>query len=237
MIQVRVLIARAGIIERSCNDGQRAYYSELEASMRKYIAEHRSEFLPEGVDAAAADEEAEQVLSPVAPKDATSQPGGEKPVATTRGLQWALDTFEAATKVATDSLSGLFDIVSDLAGGFTLSKTTVLGSVIALLVASNIYTIMAFGDRQDNGRRQTMERRVTERERWIAEAVRVFMQAQQSLQDATPEATSASVPVSQAIKLGEPKANVKTELEELRNVVMQLEERLVKIRSSLDELE
>ncbi|KAG8802230.1 hypothetical protein FRC16_010125, partial [Serendipita sp. 398] len=176
-----------GIIERSCMDGQRVYYSDLEAAMRQYIQEHRTEFLADGVDADAADNEAEAeeaALSPGTQKDkdaAALQPTGPKPVATSRGLQWALDTFEAASKVATDSLSGLFDIITDLIGGFTFSKTTVLGTIIALLVASNIYTILTVGERKDNARRHAVGRRETERERWVGDAVKAFIEAQQSL--------------------------------------------------------
>lgn len=39
---------RAGIIERSCIEGQRAYHAALEKAMRSYIHQHRSEFLEEG---------------------------------------------------------------------------------------------------------------------------------------------------------------------------------------------
>lgn len=208
--------------------------------MRKYIMDHRTEFLPEGVDAAAADQEAEQAALNAGTKDSALQPGDEKPVAASRGLQWALDTFEAATKVATDSISGLFDIVSDLLGGFSFSKTTVLGIIILLLVVSNIYTIMTVGERRDNGRRQVKERRETERERWVGDAVKAFMEAQQSLQGATAEAAS-TIPVlpppPEAVKLGEINADTKAELEELRNVATQLEERLAKIKSRLEQLD
>jgi hypothetical protein len=212
--------------------------------MRKYITNHRTEFLPEGVDAAAADQEAEQVaLASPLTKDSALQPGGEKPVAASRGLQWALDTFEAATKVATDSISGLFDIVSDLVGGFTFSKTTILGIVIALLVVSNVYTILTVGERRDNGRRQVMERRETERERWVGDAVKAFMQAQQSLQATTISPIPTALPPqqqpspSQAVGLGEIKADTKAELEELRNVAAQLEDRLAKIKARLEQLD
>ncbi|KAG8813778.1 hypothetical protein FRC17_001432 [Serendipita sp. 399] len=186
-----------GIIEKSCSDGQRGYYADLDAAMRQYIHEHRTEFLAEGMDADAADNEAqaeEANLSPPSTKDAAVlQPTGPKPVATSRGLQWALDTFEAASKVATDSLSGLFDIISDLLGGFTFSRTTVLGAIIALLVASNIYTILTVGERKENARRHAVERRETERERWVGDAVKAFMQAQQSLNSALAAAPTASV--------------------------------------------
>lgn len=208
--------------------------------MRKYITEHRTEFLPEGVDAAAADKEAEKAaLNPPERKE-TLQPTGDKPVASSRGLQWALDTFEAATKVATDSLSGLFDIVSDMVGGLTFSKTTVLGFIIALLIISNVYTIMTVGERRENGKRQIVERRETERERWVGDAVKAFMQAQQSLHAVEPIATPASrqpLLPPQPANSGEVTVDVKTELDDLRNVVAALEERLDKVKSRLGQLD
>ena len=48
----------AGIIEKSCLDGQRTYHVDLEKAMREYIHEHLAEFVPEGVDAAAVEESA-----------------------------------------------------------------------------------------------------------------------------------------------------------------------------------
>ncbi|KIM31710.1 hypothetical protein M408DRAFT_327164 [Serendipita vermifera MAFF 305830] len=230
-----------GIIERSCTDGQKTYYSELEAAMRKYITDHRTEFLPEGVDAAAADQEAEEAANQPAKEVAPLQPTGEKPVAASRGLQWALDTFEAATKVATDSISGLFDIVSDMVGGLTFSKTTVLGFVIAFLVASNIYTILTAGQRREKGRQQVVERRETERERWVGDAVRAFMEVQQSLQAVAPTTAPTtqqqpSLP-PQVTDSGHPVINAKAELEELRTVMTDLEERLAKIKSRLEQLD
>jgi hypothetical protein len=208
--------------------------------MRKYIAEHRTEFLPEGVDpAAAAREELEEaILSPTTPKEL--QPTGPKPVATSRSLQWALDTFEAASKVATDSISGLFDIVSDIIGGAGgLSKTSVLGTVIVLLLASNIYTIMTTGERRENGKRQVVERRETERERWVGDAVKAFIQAQQSLNSppisASPVFTGSDGHTSGPVGAARPDA--RTEVEELRRMVIQIEEHLTSIKSRLEELD
>lgn len=223
----RKLIPIQGIIEKSCGDGQKTYYSELEAAMRKYISEHRTEFLPEGVDADAADEEA--ALNPLTPKEGGLQPTGDKPVATSRGLQWALDTFEAAWKVASDSISGLFDILSDIVGNFNLSGTTILGLIILLLVISNVYTILTMGERRETGRRQAKERRETERERWVGDAVKAFMQVQQSLNGGvlplpTPPAVTTQV-------------DTKAELEELRRVAALLEDRLATIKSRLDQLD
>ncbi|PVF93814.1 hypothetical protein CPB86DRAFT_789686 [Serendipita vermifera] len=234
-----------GIIEKSCGDGQKTYYAELEAAMRKYISEHRTEFLPEGVDAAAADQEAEEegMLSPTTPKEpSTLQPTGPKPVATSRGLQWALDTFEAASKVATDSLSGLFDIISDLVGGLSFSRTTVLGFVILLLVISNIYTIMTSGQRRETGRRHAAERKENERERWVGDAVRAFMEVQQSLYGiptpAIPSAAATALPTSSsANQASVSQVDLKAELQELRDLVGALEERLNRVKSRLDELD
>lgn len=237
IVWILSLTLRSGIIERSCTDGQKTYYAELETAMRKYISDHRTEFLPEGIDAAAADQEAEQAaLNPPATKEGPLQPTGEKPVAASRGLQWALDTFEAATKVATDSISGLFDIVSDIVGGLTFSKTTVLGFVIALLIASNVYTILTVGERRESGRRQAVERKETERERWVGDAVKAFMQVQQSLQ-VGGTAPPPQPPLPSPINSGQVALDAKVELDDLRNVVAALEERLVKIKSRLEDLD
>ena len=224
-----------GIIERSCNDGQKTYYSDLDAAMRKYIAEHRTEFIPEGVDADAVDEEVqaeEAALSPTTPKDGGLQPSGPKPVAASRGLQWALDTFEAASKVATDSISGLFDIISDLLGGFSFSKTTVLSIIIALLVLSNVYTILTVGERREAGKRQVVERRETERERWVGDAVKAFMEVQQSINgpltpSPTPTGVTTQSPVSPHSRT-EGTAVVE-ELEKLRGLMERLEARVARL--------
>lgn len=207
--------------------------------MRKYIADHRTEFLPEGVDADEADAEAaaeEAAISPVTPKEGGLQPTGPKPVATSRGLQWALDTSEAAWKVASDSISGLFDILSDLSGNVNLSGTSVLVIVIVLLVLSNVYTIMTMGERRETGRKVAKERRETERERWVGDAVKAFMQVQQSLSEASLPSASPPPATTQA-QLAPASADTKAELEELRRIATQLEERLASIKSRLDQLD
>lgn len=217
-----------GIIEKSCGDGQKTYYSDLETAMRKYISEHRTEFIPEGVDADAVEEaQAEEAaLNASTPKDGGLQPTGPKPVATSRGLQWALDTFEAASKVTTDSISGLFDIISDLIGGFSFSRTSVLSIIIALLVASNIYTILTVGERRETGKRQVEERRETERERWVGDAVKAFMEAQQSM-NGTP--TSTAVPTGATNQPRHKESAIVQELERLRGLVERLEARVASL--------
>ncbi len=99
---------RAGIIERSAIDGQKVYHGELEKAMRAYIQDHKSEFLPEGIDAA--------VIVEPPPEAATAgpiiagvyvEPTEEKDISdeqskrrererNARSLQWAYDTFDGA---------------------------------------------------------------------------------------------------------------------------------------------
>lgn len=112
----------AAIIDKSCLDGQRTYSGELERAMRAYINEHRTEFLPEGIDVA----EAETVAAAEAEASATeAATGGDAPGMDNdgsqrrqdverRGLQWALDTFESAAKLTGQSFWGLVDILGDL---------------------------------------------------------------------------------------------------------------------------
>lgn len=254
--KVRALIASResslflcpGIIEKSCGDGQKTYYADLETAMRKYITDHRTEFLPEGVDPDAADQEAaveEAAINPITPTDSGLQPTGPKPVAASRGLQWALDTTEATWKVTSDSLSGLLDILSDLVGNLNFSGTTVLSFIIVLLVISNVYTILTMGERRETGRRAAAERRESERERWVGDAVKAFMQAQQSLNAGlTPSLTSAATATtstaqlpSAAVTISPPVQETRAELDELRRLAVLLEERLDKIKARLDQLD
>ena len=97
-----------GIIEKSAIDGQKQYHTDLEKAMRTYIQEHQSEFLPEGVQAAAvADiEEAEALSTEVdllldekhtPTLEELKQRERER---NARGLQWAWDTFDGAYQVA-----------------------------------------------------------------------------------------------------------------------------------------
>ncbi|THV00736.1 GRAM-domain-containing protein [Dendrothele bispora CBS 962.96] len=137
-----------GIIERSAIDGQKTYHADLEKAMRAYITEHQTEFVPEGVKIDPATIVAPEAVSP------TTEIGGDKLTAAehsknrerernARGLQWAYDTFEGATKVAKDSISGLWDLVKD--AWDQSSTTTILYFLIAGLVVSNIYTYSRMG--------------------------------------------------------------------------------------------
>ncbi|KAF5368971.1 hypothetical protein D9758_003021 [Tetrapyrgos nigripes] len=137
-----------GIIERSAIEGQKTYHNDLERAMRAYIAEHQSEFVPEGVKIDPA--------TIVAPEPGATSPTTEKADGqalspeqvrererNARGLQWAWDTFEGAAKVAKDSTETLLELLKDAWN--ESSTTTILYFVITGLVISNLYTYSRVG--------------------------------------------------------------------------------------------
>ena len=253
-----------GIIEKSVIEGQLSYYKALDLAMRKYIAENRKEFLPEGVDAAAADHEAEveeAALSPAVAEHADLIAGGGLPVPSSRGLQWALDTFEGASKVAKDSFTGALDIIGDVISGLdtssaTITRTTILTVTVIVLLISNVYTILTMGDVEAKGRRKALEKRGEEREKWVGEAVRAFIEAQRSmsmseaamLATASPSSLSspplgvaAATPVLEASTIVPPvptaMADVKAEVKSLVEAVDALERRIAVLKNQLEELD
>lgn len=160
-----------GIIERSAIDGQKVYHTELEKAMRAYIQEHQSEFLPEGIDAAAIIPPPEAMISGV-------HEGAEKPEEATteefkrrerdrnaRGLQWAWDTFDGAYQVALRSTKGALELVRDAWDQST--STTILWFVIVILVFSNLWTLMRMSSRREVAKKKIEARRVEEREKWV----------------------------------------------------------------------
>ena len=63
--------SKAGIIEKSAIEGQQTYQRELDRDMRLYIREHKTEFIPAGLDlalvVAALEGEAEVPTTPTGP--------------------------------------------------------------------------------------------------------------------------------------------------------------------------
>lgn len=164
-----------GIIERSAIDGQKVYHTELEKAMRAYIQEHQSEFLPEGIDAAAIIPVPETIMNGV-------QEGAENPEEGTteefkrrerernaRGLQWAWDTFDGAYQVARRSTKGALELVRDAWDQST--STTILWFVIVILVFSNLWTLMRMSSGREMAKKKIEARRVEEREKWVQSIV------------------------------------------------------------------
>jgi len=245
-----------GIIEKGAGEGQLRYYKDLEAAMRKYIAENRKEFLPEGVDAAEADHEAEveeAALSPTAAEYTDPIAGRGLPASaqspSSRGLQWALDTFEGTSKVAKDSFTGALDIIGDAITGLdvssvNISRTMILTITVIVLIISNVYTILTMGEREAIGRRKALEKRGEEREKWVGEAVRAFLEVQQSMSDAaisTPSFPSPEIakPVLEAgptMPVPTALTDIKDEVRSLVEAADALERRIAVLKNRLEEL-
>ncbi|KAF8336291.1 uncharacterized protein EI90DRAFT_3045175 [Cantharellus anzutake] len=133
------------MIEKGAMEGQRSYHVDLEAAMRGYIQEHKTEFFPEGEpeEAAVAEMTSLQIPAaqeaPLTPEEARKARQLETPA---KGLQWALDTFTGAWSVGVKSASGAFEILCDIFEN--TSRPTLVTVVIVALVLSNIWTLAKF---------------------------------------------------------------------------------------------
>ncbi|KAG9119124.1 hypothetical protein FRC07_006017, partial [Ceratobasidium sp. 392] len=117
------------IIDKSAIDGQKQYHNDLEKAMRKYIAEHRTEFVPDDAADGTADDALAVGDTTISPEntngDAAQSKSDRARDAELRGLQWILDTFTGASKVAKDAFWGAVDLIGDLMAD--LPGTTLLG--------------------------------------------------------------------------------------------------------------
>ncbi|KAF8893695.1 hypothetical protein CPB84DRAFT_1682834 [Gymnopilus junonius] len=172
-----------GIIERSAIDGQKTYHNELERCMRDYIAQHKSEFLPEGVtDTAVLEPPAEIPSTTPTPTDHPKALEEKHPTPeelkqrererNARGLQWAWDTFDGAWQVAQRSTKGALELVHD--AWDQSSSSTILWFVIVVLVLSNLWTLFRMGKQQAKTARKIELRQEQEREKWVQSIVTVL---------------------------------------------------------------
>jgi len=158
------------IIEKSAIDGQKTYHAELEKSMRKYIQEHQTEFLPEGIDTSVLSEPAPVVVvtetATISTKKLSSIEENKRREheRNQRGLQWALDTFEDASQVIVRSTKGALELVRD--AWEQSSSTTIMWFVIVALVISNLWSFILMGSREEAGRRKEMKK-MEDREKWV----------------------------------------------------------------------
>ncbi|KIJ54183.1 hypothetical protein M422DRAFT_64311 [Sphaerobolus stellatus SS14] len=133
-----------GIIEKSCLDGQKTYHASLERAMRKYINEHKSEFVPQGF--VAEEVEVPNAPPPLSPGGAVSEEDVRKAKEkerNARGLQWAWDTAEGTAKVAQQSFWGAIELIRD---AWDASETSaILWFVVVGLVLSNVWTWLRVG--------------------------------------------------------------------------------------------
>ena len=230
--------------------------------MRLYIQEHQTEFIPAGLDPATV---AVTVQSPGAPTTpaAAGFPTGlaqspeerekeREQERNQRSLQWAYDTFEGALAVGRQSAAGAIELVRD--AWDQSSTSTILYFVIALLVLSNLWTLLLVGRREESGRRKEMHR-TDEREKWVKGIVTalweelaagrqpgVQLQQQQQQpplplplpQPQQPQPQAQMQPVPPNVQLPE---NWREEVAQLSGALDVVEERVRLIRQSLADLD
>ncbi|CCM07179.1 uncharacterized protein FIBRA_09520 [Fibroporia radiculosa] len=222
-----------GLIEKSAIDGQKQYHVDLDKSMRTYIHEHQSEFIPEGVDAAVVEEAAESHTVEASPRPSVERPSlsedelrkAREYERNQRGLQWAYDTFEGALKVARHSTAGLIELLRDAWDQST--STAILYFVIVFLVISNIWTLVMVGKREEVGRRKEM-RKTEEREKWVQGVVTALWDELVATRN-SPGAGSSLVP--------RPAADWRDEVGEINVALDYIEQRVRLVKESLKELD
>lgn len=217
----------AGIIEKSCIDGQKTYHDALDKAMRAYIHEHRAEFIPEGIeaDAVEASAEAETPAIEHPPGGGLGGDGADPGKArererNQRSLQWAYDTFAGAMKVARTSTEGALDLIMD--AWDQSSGSTLLWFVIALLVLSNVWTLAMMGRREEAGRRKGL-RAAEERERLVQGVVAGLWGEMAGTRNGGPIGLPAPRPTG----------DWRGEVEALNSALDAIQERLTAMRQSI----
>lgn len=126
-----------GIIDRACIDGQKQYYKDLDGAIRSYIKEHASEFREEGEDPEAVRVaiEEDDSQAKASQKDATAAPIEAK-----EGLAKYIGMAQEAGTTVVETITGAFEMVSDLLGGVS-PKMLVLGFIVILLILSNLLSL------------------------------------------------------------------------------------------------
>ncbi|KAF9443274.1 hypothetical protein P691DRAFT_809200 [Macrolepiota fuliginosa MF-IS2] len=217
------------IIEKSAIDGQRTYHTELETAMRKYIQEHQSEFVPEGVAAIPVVISGPHlgVSTPTLAERLTSEEEHKRreQERNQRGLQWAWDTFEGASQVAIRSTKDALELIRD--AWEQSSSTTIMWFVIVGLVMSNLWSLILMGSREEAGRRKEM-RKMEDREKWVQGVVT-------ALWDELGRHPKDGVIWSPGAAPASPVA-WKKEVGEMQSVLDQLEERVRLMKESLKEV-
>lgn len=212
-------------------DGQKTYHKDLESAMRKYISENKTEFIPEGLDIpetppVVVDEKKEDGLE--APPLSTEEAGKKREhERNQRATQWAFDTFMGAYRVAKQSTLDALDLVGD--AWDQSSSTTILYFVIVVLVFSNIWTFFMVGRREEVGRRKEMIKNDEQRKLVSSIVAALHEEHTQHKDSHRLDFLESVIPSS-----GE---GLKVELVNLLNLLDSMEERVKKLKQSLNELD
>ncbi|EJD54490.1 hypothetical protein AURDEDRAFT_110110 [Auricularia subglabra TFB-10046 SS5] len=214
-----------GLIERSAMDGQKQYNADLEPAMRKYIDDHRGEFVPEGMEALAESEAEVIVASPASASTIAppALPGSQE--RDERWLQWALDTFRGASKVAQQSFSGAMELLWDVP-----DTRAILLVVIVILVVTNIFSLLAVSRNSTHPTTRTGPRERAD----VSDALRTI------LEEMRKAAATTAVPTSTASEALPPMpTDWRAESAAIQQALDEIEQRVQRLRNlakSRDEL-
>lgn len=244
--------SKTGIIEKSAIEGQRTYQRELDRAMRLYIQEHQTEFIPAGLDPASVvvAVEGESAVPTTAtgllpPNDEAARKEREKEreqERNQRSIQWAYDTFEGAMSVARQSTSVAIELIRD--AWDQSSTSTILYFAIALLVLSNLWTLVLVGQREETGRRKEI-RKTEEREKWVQGIVTALWEelaagrqpgAASLPPPSPPQQQQPQQPLSVPVNVQLPES-WREEVVEIMSTLDAVEERVQLIRRSLADLD
>src|SRR5258708_5351096 len=233
------------MIEKGAMDGQRVYNVELEAAMRMYIHEHKTEFFPEG--------EPEEAVEEISAISATSIPVPESHLSPeearkvwqreteAKGLQWALDTLTGTWNVAAKSTSGAIELLCDIFED--TSRPTMVTVVIIALVISNIWTLVKFQNARYeqvalNRHQHTSlhEPDLLEGGDLKAEALRVLLESVISRTSPTPTSVPPPPSSSSAIPLPE-EASLGKDVRSLKGALVDIEQRVEELKLKLSKLD
>jgi len=233
------------MIEKGAMDGQRSYHVSLEAAMRMYIHEHKTEFFPEGEPEEAVEMSAILASCPV-PEAPTLSPEEARKVwqreTEAKGLQWALDTLTGAWSVGTKSASGAIELLSDIYEN--MPRPRLITVVITALVISNIWTLVKFQNARYEQvalkRRQhasSYESTSLGGEDLKAEALRVLLESVISRTSPTP--TRVSPPPSSSLPPAVPflESPLKEDIKSLQGALAGIEQRVEQLKHKLSKLD
>lgn len=205
--------------------------------MRAYIANNRTEFIPEGLDLSAvvavepiiATIDGTRALTPTTPNEPISEEEANKRrehERNQRATQWAFDTIMGAWNVAKQSTSDALDLVSE--AWDQSSSTTILWFVIVVLVFSNLWTLVMVGRREDIGRRKEMIK-IDEQKKWVQTIVAALWE-ERAIGPA-PAPGGYGPPMIRATD------DWRGEMEDIVRTLDAAEERLKRLRKSLQDLD
>lgn len=125
--------SRAGIIEKSCIEGQKTYHTDLEKAMRAYISTHRNEFTEDGQDPDAA----------LAAEEVEAAEAEEASIAEETAAGSASTSAIASLASSSGALGPVWSVVEPLFQSLAQQSATslILGAVVVVLLISNLWTL------------------------------------------------------------------------------------------------